>query len=38
MEHYNKKERYETPETDIIEFETADVITGSDELPFVPIS
>lgn len=35
MELYNMKERYETPETDIIEFETADVITESGELPTV---
>lgn len=36
------KERYETPEMEIVEFETEDIITASDgstefgETPFVP--
>ena len=34
------KERYETPEMEIIEFETEDIITTSvePETPFVPFS
>ncbi len=33
------KERYETPEMEIVEFETEDIITTSDpETPFVPFS
>ena len=34
------KERYETPEMEIVEFETEDIITtsGDPELPFVPVS
>lgn len=36
------KERYETPEMEIVEFETEDIITASGidnpELPFVPVS
>ncbi len=31
------KERYETPEMEIVEFETEDIITASNELPTVPI-
>lgn len=35
------KERYETPEMEIVEFETEDIITTSDvnnpELPVVPL-
>ena len=27
------KERYETPEMEIVEFETEDIITASNELP-----
>lgn len=30
------KERYETPEMEVVEFETEDIITTSGELPFVP--
>ena len=29
------KERYETPEMEIVEFETEDIITGSNDLPQV---
>ena len=34
------KERYETPEMEIVEFETEDIITtsGDPETPFVPFS
>jgi hypothetical protein len=34
------KERYETPEMEIVEFETEDIITtsGNDDLPGMPIS
>ncbi len=32
------KERYETPEMEIVEFETEDIITTSGEAPFVPFS
>lgn len=34
------KERYETPEMEIVEFETEDIITasGNDDLPEMPIS
>ena len=33
------KERYETPEMEIVEFETEDIITTRDpETPFVPLS
>lgn len=34
------KERYETPEMEIVEFETEDIITTSGvlETPFVPFS
>ena len=34
------KERYETPEMEIVEFETEDIITtsGDPETPVVPIS
>lgn len=31
------KESYETPEIEVIEFETEDIITASGELPFVPV-
>lgn len=31
------KERYETPEMEIVKFETEDIITTSAELPFVPV-
>ena len=36
----NMKERYETPEMEIVEFETEDIITasGNDDLPEMPIS
>ena len=35
----NMKERYETPEMEIVEFETEDIITTSgNELPGMPIS
>ncbi len=36
----NMKERYETPEMEIVEFETEDIITtsGAPETPFVPFS
>ena len=27
------KERYETPEMEIVEFETEDIITGSNDIP-----
>lgn len=27
------KERYETPKMEIVEFETEDIITGSNDLP-----
>jgi len=30
------KEVYETPEMEVVEFETEDIITASGELPFVP--
>lgn len=30
------KERYETPEVEMIEFETEDVIATSGDTPFVP--
>lgn len=30
------KEIYETPEMEVVEFETEDIITASGELPFVP--
>lgn len=30
------KERYETPEMEIVEFETEDIITTSDETPIEP--
>ena len=29
----NMKERYETPEMEIVEFETEDIITASNDLP-----
>ena len=32
------KERYETPEMEIVEFETEDIITTSNDLQRVPIS
>lgn len=32
------KERYETPEMEIVEFETEDIITTSNDLPGMPIS
>ena len=32
------KERYETPEMEIVEFETEDIITASGETIFVPFS
>ncbi len=34
------KERYETPEMEIVKFETEDIITASNvpETPFVPFS
>lgn len=32
------KERYETPEMEIVEFETEDIITTSAETPFAPFS
>ena len=31
------KERYETPEMEIVEFETEDIITGSNDLTNIPI-
>lgn len=31
------KERYETPEMEIVEFETEDIITASNDLPTLPI-
>ncbi len=31
------KERYETPEMEIVEFETEDIITSSNDLPQVGI-
>ena len=32
------KERYETPEMEIVEFETEDIITASNDLPGMSIS
>jgi len=32
------KERYETPEMEIVEFETEDIIITSGETPFAPFS
>ena len=32
------KERYETPEMEIVEFETEDIITTSGETTFIPFS
>ena len=39
-EYQIMKERYETPEMEIVEFETEDIITtsGEPETPFVPFS
>lgn len=32
------KERYETPDMEIVEFEVEDIITESGETPFIPFS
>jgi len=32
------KERYETPDMEIVEFEVEDIITASGETPFIPFS
>ena len=40
-ERMSMKEKYNTPEMEIVEFEAEDIITtsgGVDELPFVPFS
>lgn len=31
------KERYETPEMEVVRFETEDIITASNDLPALPI-